>query len=432
MTKIGLALSTYSQAKRVVVARDTRVTGLMLEKAVITGLLAGGTNVECIGIAPTPVLAYVTKNLEVDAGVMITASHNPPEYNGLKIFSRNGMAYSGKSQTAIENIIETESFVPAHWQAIGKARVKDERQRYIENILATVKVGEKWRVVVDPGGGATFNIAPRMFIELGCTVIAVNAHPDGFFRARSSEPTSESLQSLTKIVREVSADMGVAFDGDGDRVAFIDEKGAFVTFDRALAAYAAYLVKKQGGGTIVTNVEASMSIDKMVEKYGGNVCRTQVGDIHVAETVKQKNALFGGEPCGAWIHPQIHYCPDGILSAIRLLKALDEEQKEMSEFIAETPQYVTLRQKVPCKPEAKEERVKRVTDELPTLFSGYREISTIDGVRLTLDNGWILIRASGTEPLIRITVEGESYNIAEPLMEKGLVLLKESAERAKR
>jgi phosphoglucosamine mutase len=157
-----------------------------------------------------------------------------------------------------------------------------------------------------------------------------------------------------------------------------------------------------------------------------------VGDIHVADAVKQENALFGGEPCGAWIHPQIHYCPDGMLSSALLLQALDEEQQELSEFVAEIPQYVTRRQKVPCKTEAKDERMKRVKDELPTLFPGYKEISTIDGIRVTLDKGWILIRASGTEPLIRLTVEGESDNNAETLMEQGLVLLKSIPERSKR
>jgi phosphoglucosamine mutase len=229
---------------------------------------------------------------------------------------------------------------------------------------------------------------------------------------------------MAKIVRTLGADVGMGYDGDGDRVAFIDEKGNFVDFDRALAAYAAHVVEENGGGIVATNVEASMCVEKMVEGYGGKVVRTKVGDIYVAEAMKKHKAVFGGEPCGAWIHPSFHYCPDGILSSVMLLKALEEKGEKLSEFIAETPQYQTLRENIVCKNELKLGVVAKVGERLRNVFPRYKEYSTVDGIRLALGNGWILVRASGTEPLVRLTVEGESLKAANEIMKKGVALVK--------
>jgi phosphoglucosamine mutase len=421
--EVGLAVSTFSKAKRMLVARDTRVSGLMLEDALVSGLLAGGTKVSCLGVVPTPVLAYLTKKLKADAGVMITASHNPPQYNGIKIFERDSVAYGDKSQDEIEKIIENESFRLVNWRNVGEASHVDESNLYVEMVRKTTKLRKKWHIVIDPGCGATYNLAPMILQILGCRVVAINSQPDGFFPARSPEPNAESLKPLAKIVQELGADVGIAYDGDGDRVAFIDEKGNFVDFDRVLAAYAAHVTKKNKG-VIVTNVEASMCVEKMVEKYSGKVVRTKVGDVYIAEAMKSHNAVFGGEPCGAWIHPQFHYCPDGILSSVMLLKALEDEDKSLSKIIAETPKYQNLRENIACKNEAKHKVMEKVGEGLKAVFPAFKEYSTIDGVRLALKNGWILVRASGTEPLVRVTVEGESLNAAKEIMKKGLLLVK--------
>ncbi len=426
--KIGLAVATFSKAKKILVARDTRVSGLMLENALVSGLLAGGANVNCLGIMPTSVLAYLTKKLNADAGVMITASHNPPQYNGIKIFSSDSMAYGEESQNKIERIMEHENFRLANWRNVGEALFIDESRLYVEMVQKTAKLNKKWHIIVDPGCGATYNLAPLIFKSLGCKVTAINAQPNGFFPGRSPEPNAESLEPLARIVQELGADVGVAYDGDGDRVAFIDEGGDFVDFDRVLAAYAAYVAKKKHGGPVVTNVEASMCVEEMVEKHGGKVIRTKVGDVYVAEAIKQFNAVFGGEPCGAWIHPQIHYCPDGILSSVLLLKALEDENKTLSEFISETPQYQILRKNIACKNEIKYGVVKRVGEGLKSVFPEYKRLSTVDGVRLTLEEGWILVRASGTEPLIRLTVEGESLKATKEIMEKAVVHVKKLVE----
>jgi phosphoglucosamine mutase len=422
--KIGLAVATFSKTKKVLVARDTRVSGLMLENALVSGLLAGGANVSCLGISPTPVLAFLTKRLVADAGVMITASHNPPEYNGIKIFDKNGVAYDDRSQGGIEKIIGSEHFVLSDWQNIHDISYIHEDNSYIEMMLKAAKLDRKWQLIVDAGCGATCNIAPLIFKILGCKVTAINSQPDGFFPARSPEPNAESLKPLAQIVQKLKADIGIGFDGDGDRVAFIDEEGNFANFDHVLAAYAAHVMKKKGRGIVVTNVEASMCVEKMVEKYGGKVIRTKVGDVYIAEAMKRHSAVFGGESCGAWIHPQFHYCPDGILSAVMLLKALEEEDKSLSELIAETPLYETLRENIICKDKVKYEVVKKVGKSLKIAFPAYKEYSSVDGVRLVFENGWILVRASGTEPLVRLTVEGESLKVAKEIMKRGVAFVR--------
>jgi len=430
--RVGLAVATHSKAKKALVARDTRVSGSLLEDALVAGLLAGGVDVSLIGVVPTPALAYLTKVLNAEVGFMLTASHNPPQYNGIKIFNSNSLSYTDESQNAVEKIIAEENFALADWRSIGKASLADVGYLYIEMIRKAVALHKQWHVAVDPGCGATFDVGPAVLKATGCKVTALNAQPDGFFPARSSEPTAESLKDLAHVVKELGADVGIAFDGDGDRAAFIDDRGSFVDFDRSLAAYAAYALKRDGGGTVVTNVEASMCVEKMAETLGGKVVRTKVGDIYISEAIKRSNAVFGGEPCGAWVHPQFHYCPDGPLSAVLLLKALEEENKSLREFVAEVPEYVTLRENIACKNDLKHKVMASIEKIVKSAFPEYTDFSTVDGVRLALKNGWLLIRASGTEPLIRLTVEGESLKAAKDIMGKGTALVKKHVEDEKK
>ena len=426
--KVGLAVATYAKAKKAVVARDTRVSGAMLEDALVSGLLSSGTDVLIAGVVPTPVLAYAAKALGADVGFMLTASHNPPQYNGIKVFNGDSLSYTDEDQNAVEKKVAEGTFALADWRSLGKTTPIDASQIYMEMALKAVALKRQWQIVVDPGCGATFHVAPAMLKTMGCKVTALNAHPDGYFPARKSEPTAESLKDLANVVKTLGADAGIAFDGDGDRVAFIDEKGAFVNFDRSLAAYAAYALKRSGGGTVVTNVEASMCVETMAQAQGGKVIRTKVGDIYISEVIKQSDAVFGGEPCGAWVHPRYHYCPDGPLSAALFLKALEDEGKSVSEFVGAVPEYITLRENIACKNELKHKAVAKIGATLKTAFPDYTDFSTVDGVRLALKNGWLLIRASGTEPLIRLTVEGESLAVANDITEKATALIKKQVE----
>ena len=262
------------------------------------------------------------------------------------MFRSDTLSYVDEDQDAVEKNVLEGSYSLTDWRSLGKIIPVDAAQIYMEMALKTVSLRKRWHVVVDPGCGATFKLAPAMLKAMGCKVTALNSQPDGYFPARKSEPTAESLKDLANIVKTLGADAGIAFDGDGDRVAFIDEKGAFVNFDRSLAGYAAYALKRSGGKTVVTNVEASMCVETMVQAQGGKVIRTKVGDIYISEAMKQSGAVFGGEPCGAWVHPQSHYCPDGPLSAALMLKALEEENKSLSEFISAVPEYITRRENI--------------------------------------------------------------------------------------
>lgn len=429
--KIGYALGEVTEAGYVLIARDTRTSGLMLEKAITSGLIASGAQVQLLGIQPTPVLAYLTRKLKADAGVMITASHNPPQYNGIKIFDESSASIDEEKQSKIEEILRSGVFKLASWRDLGQAIYKDESQEYVEMLLNRVKLDREWRLIVDPGCGATSEIAPTIFRKSGCKVVAINAQMDGFFPGRKPEPNFESLGYLAKTVKSLGADVGIAFDGDGDRVAFIDEKGNFVSFDRVLAVYASNVVEKSHGGIVATNVEASMSIEELVESKGGKVVRTKVGDVYVARAVKKHNAVFGGEPCGAWIHPEFHYCPDGILSALLLLRNLEERDQKLSEFIAEAIEHPMLRENIPCPNELKYEVLERAEKHLLEILRNYREVSKVDGVRISTDDGWILIRASGTEPLIRVTVEGVSSEKAKSMMETALASIRKAEESLK-
>jgi len=190
------------------------------------------------------------------------------------------------------------------------------------------------------------------------------------------------------------------------------------------------MVQKRAGGIIVTNMEASMCIETMTELHDGKVVRTRVGDVYVAAAVKRHNAIFGGEPCGAWIHPQFYFCPDGILSSILLLKALEEENKNLSSFVSEVPHYPTLQRNLTCPERRKSVVMRRLEKTLPSTLPRVKEKASLDGVRLTLENGWILVRPSGTEPLIRITVEADSETTAEELMKKSVRTVEKTIKEA--
>jgi phosphoglucosamine mutase len=327
--KVASAVATHANAKLAIVARDTRVSGCMFEDAIVSGLTSVGVDVLLSEVVPTPVLAYVAKVCGADVGFMLTASHNPPQYNGIKVF-KSDLSYTEVDQEAVEKIIANNSYRLADWRSLGRVTPIDSKRVYLEGVLKGVKLTRSWHIVVDSGCGAAYDVAPKMLKALGCRVTALNSQPDGYFPARKSEPNAESLKDLAKAVEALGADIGVGFDGDADRVAFVDEQGKFVNFDRALATYAGYILKRAGGGVIVTTIEASMAVDMMAQKYNGKVLRTRVGDIYVSEAIKQNGAVFGGEPCGAWIQAQQHLCPDGPLSTVMFLLALEGEGKTVS------------------------------------------------------------------------------------------------------
>jgi phosphoglucosamine mutase len=354
---------------------------------------------------------------------MITASHNPPQYNGIKLYNPDTTAYNQTQQNHIEKLITQQKFKLVSWQKMGKAIITNETHQYIKMIAKNIKLRKHWKIILDPGNGATSQLAPQIFHQLNCNVTTINAQPDGHFPGRGAEPGEKSLRSLCTLVRKLKADLGVAYDGDGDRMIAVNEKGQITPLDQIFAIYAAHTIKQQKNKIIVTHIEASMCIENMVEAEGGKVIRTKVGDVNITEAIKQHKATFGGEPCGAWIHPKYHYCPDGILSSTLLLQALEETNQNLSQFISKAPQYPLLRRNVACPNHIKSTVMKNVQKTLSKAFPKIKEQTKIDGIRITLKQGWLLIRPSGTEPLMRITVEAETKKAAQSIMNKAVKLI---------
>lgn len=407
---VGKALATYIGGKNhnIVIGYDTRVSSEMLENSLIAGILRCGSNVLRLGMVPTPLVGYATMKLKADAGIMITASHNTAEYNGIKLWNNNGMAYTQEQERNIEKIIHNQEFSDEKWSNIGKIReIKYLISSYMDELISRVNMKKTIKVVLDCGNGAASLISPIIFRKVGCDVISLNCQPDGFFPGRNPEPNAENLNELMKVVKTTKSDLGIAHDGDADRMIAVDEKGNMADFDKTLA-----LVSSMTEGKVVTTVDASVCVDECVKKVGGEVIRTKVGDIHVAEAIADHNASFGGEPSGTWLHPDFCMCPDGILSGLKIAEIVTE-QGPLSKLLGDIPSYPTIRDKIICDDIDKERIMKSVRDKLHHEFDEVSHVNYIDGVRITLaDGSWVLIRPSGTEPYIRITLEAKTPEMA--------------------
>lgn len=409
---VGKALATYLGGEgSVVIGHDPRTSSEMLESALTAGLLEGGCNVLQLGMVPTPLVGYAAFKLNTAAGVMITASHNPSADNGIKLWNTNGMAYSYNQEREIETIVHNKSYSEKKWQELGKIQqINDITQSYIEDLLKIVDIQPGLKVVVDCGSGAGSHLSPLILRKAGCDVLSLNSQPDGFFPGRRPEPNEANLQELMKTVQITGADLGIAHDGDADRMVAVDENGNMAEFDKLLA-----LISRKIGGKIITTVDASLCIDECVKPMGGEVIRTKVGDVHVAQSIVENKAAFGGEPSGTWLHPDFCMCPDGILSALRVVEIVSHEGS-LSDLLTSIPEYPTMREKLPCPNEDKGRIMESVESELENHFKEVQHVNNIDGIRISFeDDSWVLVRPSGTEPYIRITLEGKTKERAEEI-----------------
>ncbi len=422
--RVGVAMATMNKGGQVMVGYDTRTSGSMLESALTAGLNAGGCDVIHVGIVPTPVTAWMIRETHSDGGVMITASHNPPEYNGLKIFNSEGMSLTIKEQLATEKVLEEEYYRWADWSSIGLVDKVDAINPYVEMLDESLNIERERKVALDCFCGATSTLAPEALRGFPLESKIINAVPDGSFPAGNPEPNRINLMRLGRYMKAIDCAIGFGFDGDGDRMMTVGSNGVMVNPDKALAAYAGYVVEKNGGGSVVTHVGASMSIEDAVENSGGNVIRTPVGDAFITEEMRKNNAVFGGEPVGAWVFPEHHMCPAGVLGALKILEALEETEATIEEFISDTPEYPLDRVKIECREKNKEIAMKKISEQYQDVYRDVDSVILVDGVRFEMEKGWVLIRPSGTEPVIRLTVEGKTSGDVEDIMERGQVLVK--------
>lgn len=413
---VGRALALDSD--RVVVGRDPRESGELLTDALAAGLRESGTDVIDIGVAATPTIARAVDWLSADAGVAITASHNPAPDNGIKLWQPTGQAFDDAMQDRIADRVGAGDADLRSWDELGSIEAAEVRQRHVEAITAAVAVDEPPSVVVDLGNGAGA-VSVEALQALGCAVETLNAQPDGSFPGRPSEPTAENCESLTELVGASDADLGIAHDGDGDRMRAVAGEGEFISGDVLLAMLAREAADP--GQRVAVPVDTSMAVDDYLAEIDVEVTRTKVGDVYVAERVTEPDVAFGGEPSGAWIWPDATLCPDGPLAAAKLVALAAERPLEAR--LADIDTYPIRRENVEtAEKTAVMERV--VTD----VTDAYDDVTTLDGVRVGFEDGWFLIRASGTQPLVRVTAEARDSKQAEAYLATATSLVEDARD----
>ena len=409
----------------VAVGGDTRTTSPMLMQAVTAGLLSSGCDVVDLGILPTPGVQYAVRKY-YDGGVMITASHNPPQYNGLKFLDADGIGIPDDMELEIEKLYFDEEPDRVEFHEIGEIYSNDKIiDEYVDEAVSKVDTEAireaNLKVVVDCGSGAGCFTAPYLIRKLGCDVTTLNAQPDGFFPGRNPEPIEENLQELINVVKELNADIGLAHDGDADRTICIDEKGNFVLGDKTFTLVEREMLKENNGGTIVTTVATSQAIYDIAEEYNGEVIATAVGDLLVARKLKDEDGLFGGEENGGLIFPDFVYGRDAVMTVAKILEILAKSKKTMSELVAELPVYYASKTKIECPDDQKEFVMSSIADEIQTTTDFKLDLT--DGVKILKDDGWVIIRPSGTEPIFRCFSESDSQDKADEMTEWGLGLI---------
>ena len=421
---LGKSLGSYmvrnNAGSRVAVGRDTRISGDMLKSAAIAGLLSTGRKVIDVGVLPIPALQYYVRD-RADAGIMITASHNPKEYNGLKIIAKDGTEFSRQGEADVEVLYFAHEFQAAPWNETGRFFMYSTALRmYMDGIMSKVDVdaisSAGLTIVVDPGCGASCEVTPFLLRELGCKVISLNAQPDGTFPGRAPEPTLEALSDLMNTVKAAGADLGIAHDGDADRVAFVDERGEFLDEEDLLAMMAGHVLRKRKG-IVVTPVSSSLKIKDLTESMGGELIWTRVGSIDVARKMMETGAVFGGEGNGGLIFPEFQYCRDGPMTAAKMLEMLTGGNR-LSELKEGIPEYYNKKTKIRC--DSPEEVMKKVRKAAEG-----KDIDDTDGIKIWYPDGWVLIRPSGTEPIIRIFAESKFIKRNDELLEYGSALVDE-------
>lgn len=397
---LDIALSVGSvlgeQYPDCIVGTDTRTTSPLLARAVIAGILAAGGHARYAGIAPTPAVAYSART--ADAGCMITASHNPEEYNGIKLFNRDGSSFTQSQQKDFEELLKTRHWTD--WKHQGRESAYDVLTPHREAILDAVSIPPGMPVVLDCGNGAGSVQTPDLLTVAGAKPVCLTCNTTGFF-GRPSEPLKEYLGYVGEMVIKSGAACAVVHDGDADRMMAFDNRGRYIDGDRLLVLFAEHL----GAKKVVTTSDASMVIEEVAE-----VRRTPVGDAYVSEELRSWGD-FGGEPSGAWIFPEISYCPDGPFAAALFCEIASG--CDVAERLDAMPAYPVLRESI--RDELAREIMTRLGADNPT-----------DGIREAEDNGWYLIRASGTEPKIRITAEGKTADAARELLDAAKTRVKQA------
>jgi phosphomannomutase/phosphoglucomutase len=412
--RIGSSVASLYKNKGILLGRDGRTSSQMIAEGAVAGILAQGNSVEDCGTITTPGLQFLAK-ITMSPGLVITASHNPPEYNGFKVVDSDGIEIPRQKEERIERLVAKDE-----WKVSKTPGQRAQRTLALEPYLASVrthvkaKLANPLKVLVDTGNGVSSLTTPVLLRSLGCRVVAINDNIDGRFPGRTSEPRPENLGPLSELVRFEKAAFGVAHDGDGDRAVFVDETGVVHSGDNSLTLIADEVLKKSPRGKVVTPVNSSMSVTEVAWKRKGRVILTKVGSIHVARTMVREKAILGGEENGGIFYAPHQPVRDGTMATVLILNSILENRMPLSKLMAQLPRFFMAKDKRKCPDAKKNDAMKRIRQRL-----GEQVTSTIDGVRVDIKGrGWFLVRPSGTEPLIRIYVEGKTEKDLKQLLDE--------------
>ncbi len=418
-TEIALSIGSYFNRGRVLLGYDGRISNTMLANAVSAGLVSTGCDVYDAGMAPTPCIQLAVRTHKMDGAIMITASHNPPEYNGIKVMARDGVEISRHDEKMIEERFRQGEMTRVDWREIGHrhslcgalTEYKDAVKSHVDADLIKKK---HYHVVLDPACGVGGLATPHLLRELGCRVTTINSFVDGSFPARQPEPRPENLVDLAATVRANGADVGVAFDGDADRSIFVDATGNVQWGDRTFALIEKYFLLANSGGKVVTPVSSSQVVRDVADKYGGEVIWTKVGSTIVSHTMKKLRSELGGEENGGVFYGPHQPVRDAAMTMALILNIMGTAERGLAELLDSLPRYYLEKDKVECPHHQKTSLLKKLLSEV-----GHLNPETIDGVKLRFsDKSSILIRPSGTEPLYRLFAEAVTKERASRLVKE--------------
>jgi phosphomannomutase / phosphoglucomutase len=424
---IGSLLPTGSN---VILGWDGRTSSPAFSRLVGASLVLAGHKVTEVGLLPTPAIQYNVPRLQGDLGVIVTASHNPPEFNGIKCIASDGLEVARDFEERIETAVERRARTLVGFDRVGEVVHDGESaRRYLEGIRSQVDVPRiarrRFSIVLDCGNGASAVTSPALVRSLSCRVMTMNAHVDGTFPGHLSEPTAANLIDLQRTVPAAGAEFGVAHDGDADRAVFVEASGRYVPGEEMLTLLARDAVERSPGSTVVIPVSASQSVEDAVKPFGGKVVYTRIGSPTVTREMLAQKAVFGGEDNGGLIFPGLHYARDGAMTLAAVLDLLARRERDLASLLKELPRYTVVKEKVGC-PVALREQVAR---KLVERFSADSDrVVTIDGVKAYRPGGWVLLRPSGTEPLFRVFAESKDPDRARALADAGLSAVRAALE----
>ncbi len=432
---IGLTLAGYLGTPNTIgLGWDTRQSSEMLGFAFSTGLMAGGCNVYLFGLVPTPLLSYAIPQLELNGGVMITASHNPPEYNGIKLWDSDGASFTSNMELEIESQYLAGKKSITTWQHCGRLEPADDfRLQYIENLLEQIDSKaisqQEFRIAADCGGGAAAMVTPVILNAVGTENELLFCEPDGLFKNRLPEPKESNLTRLITCVKENNLDLGMAWDGDADRIIFVTDQGRYLPGDRgfALAVYQTLRDLQEKPKRVVTQVATSDVIYDVADEMDAEVIETKVGEPYIVSEMKKANAVIGGEENGGVVYRGWSWTREGMLTALKILELLATENKSLEEIDRKFPAYFQVKDEIPCSNQQKDLLLSQVRNAIPA----NAQVNAIDGVKLRYSDGWVLLRPSGTESLFRVFAEANTKTRAQALATQGLKIVKKAIQELK-